>query len=240
MGVILPPGVDEGWGLTISSLPRGEGKGGPTEPASHRFARYTGIATLRRTVFLLAMAALLGGLFSLPPALGAEASGKPSPSSTAPGNPTPKPSNGKAAPSLPPPGTLPVGSTRTNPPPSSPTAPALITVDPSTIDPGVDNALNIFGRNLSPQTLVQVDTVNTVPAAVIDVPDAWHLIVSLPKGSLHDGTHDIVLFNPDGQLDDAMGVLTAHSPGLPILVYIVAGGLVCAFVAFRVGRWLLR
>jgi hypothetical protein len=195
------------------------------------------MATFRRTIFLLAMAALLGGLFSLSSTSGADASGKPSPSGTA----TPKPSgNGKPAPSLPPAGTLPAGSTRTNPPPSSPTAPALITVDPSTIDPGVDNALNIFGRNLSAQTLVQVDTVNTVPATVIEVPDAWHLIVSLPKGSLRDGTHDIFLFNPDGQFDDAQGVLTAHSPGLPILVYIVAGGLVCAFVAFRVGRWLLR
>ncbi len=191
-----------------------------------------------RAVFLLALAALIGTLLSRPFSSGAEASGKPSPSSTAPGSATPKPSgNTKAAPSLPPPGTVPVGSTRTNPLPSSPTAPALITVDPSTIDPGVDNALNIFGRNLSAQTQVQVDA---VPVAIIDVPDAWHLIVSLPNGSLHDGTHDIVLINPDGQFDDALGALTAHSPGLPILVYLVAGGLACAFVLFRVVRWLIR
>lgn len=195
---------------------------------------------LPRAIFLLALAVLIGTLLSLPFSAGVEASGKPSPSPIPSGNATPQPKPSgttKAARSLPPPGTIPVGSTRTNPLPSSPTAPALITVDPSTIDPGVDNALNIFGRNLSGQTQVQVET---VPVAIIDVPDEWHLIVSLPKGSLHDGTHDIVLINPDGQFDDALGALTAHSPGLPILVYLVAGGLACAFVLYRVVRWLIR
>ncbi len=192
-----------------------------------------------RAVFLLALAALIGTLISQPLSSGAEASVKPSPSSSLPGNATPKPKPSgvtTAAPSLPPPGTVPARSTRTNPLPSSPTAPALITVDPSTIDPGVDNALNIFGRNLSAQTEAQVDT---VPVAIIDIPDAWHLIVSLPKGSLHDGTHDIVLRNPDGQFDDARGALTAHSPGLPIWLYLVAGALACALVLYRVVRWLI-
>ncbi len=164
------------------------------------------------------------------------ASPKPKPSAKSGGSkPTPTPTIG---PSLPPPGSLPSGSTRTNPLPSSPTAPALITVNPSTIDPHVENVLNIFGRNLSAQTLVAVDT---VPATIVDAPDAWHLFVRVPAERLEDGKHNILLYNPDGQWDIAMGALLAHTPGLPFEIYLLAGlGLIGLLALYRMYRWLTR
>lgn len=180
-------------------------------------------------------------------ALAARPSPTPSPSPTATVVTTPKtkPSGGGGGapqstpvPSLPAPGTLPAGSTRTNPLPSSPTAPALITVDPSTIDPSIENDLNIFGRNLSADTIVQVDT---VPATILQAPDVWHLIVSIPAKRLSEGAHDIVLTNPDGQFDDAMGALTARAPQSNTLLYLVVAGLVGAgFALIRFYRWLIR
>ncbi len=171
----------------------------------------------------------------------------PTPTATTVTSPKPKPSGGgggapkpnpTAVPSLAAPGTLPAGSTRTNPLPSSPTAPALITVDPSTIDPGIENDLNIIGRNLSTQTIVQVDT---VPATILDAPDASHVIVSLPANRLTEGAHDIVLTNPDGQFDDAIGALTARAPQSNTLLYLVVAGLVAVgFALIRFYRWLIR
>jgi hypothetical protein len=110
-------------------------------------------------------------------------------------------------------------------------------VDPSTIDPTQENSLNIFGRNLSPDTIVQVGTVGL---RVADAPDAWHLIVLVPANKLSDGPYDIVLTNPDGQFDDAMGALTvAHKSGFPVLVYWIGGALIAGFGLLRMLRWLL-
>ena len=133
---------------------------------------------------------------------------------------------------------MPAGSTRTNPLPSSPTAPALITVDPSSIDPQKENSLAIFGRNLSRDTIVQAGTVGL---RVADAPDASHLIVVVPARALTDGTYNIGLTNPDGQFDDAMGALTAAHPSTPpvFLFWIGGGALVGGLVLLRVLRWLL-
>jgi len=132
---------------------------------------------------------------------------------------------------------LPVGSTRTNPLPSSPTAPALFTIDPSTIDPQQENSLAIFGRNLSKDTIVQAGTVGL---RVADAPDASHLIVVVPARALTDGTYNIGLTNPDGQFDDAMGALTAaHPSGAPLFLFWIGGALVGGLVLLRVLRWLL-
>ena len=114
---------------------------------------------------------------------------------------------------------------------------ALITVDPSTIDPQQENSLDIFGRNLSQDTIVQVGTVGL---RVADAPDAWHLMVVVPARALTDGTYDIGLTNADGQFDDAMGALTAAHPSTaPVFLFWIGGALVGGFVLFRVLRWLL-
>ncbi len=222
--------------------------------------RCTVMRRLRPGVLLLTTVVLCWNL--LVPAVRPVEAGKPSPSPTATPTPTPtasptptptaspkpKPSartggstptpTPTVVPSLPPPGSLPSGSTRTNPLPSSPTAPALITVNPSTIDPRIDNVLSIFGRNLSAQTLVQVDT---VPATIVDAPDAWHLFVRVPAERLEDGNHNILLYNPDGQSDLAMGALLAHTPGLPFEIYLLAGlGLIGLLALSRMYRWLTR
>jgi len=193
---------------------------------------------LRQGSLRLTLAALTVTLGALSYAAPVDASVRPSLSPTPPTTATPKPNPGGngGGTSLPSPGTIPAGSSRLNPLPASPTAPALLTVDPWTIDPQVDTALNIFGRNLSAQTKVQVDT---VPLAIINLPDPVHVIVWLPKGALGDGAHDIVLTNLDGQFDDARGALTAHSPGPPIPLYVVAAGLAAAFLLFRIGRMIL-
>jgi len=121
--------------------------------------------------------------------------------------------------------------------PSSPTAPALFTVDPSSIDPQQENNLAIFGRNLSRDTIVQAGTVGL---RVADAPDASHLIVVVPARALTDGIYNIGLTNPDGQFDDAMGALTAaRSSTAPVLLFWIGGALVGGFVLFRVLRWLL-
>jgi len=160
------------------------------------------------------------------------ASVKPKPSTTAKSSPKASPSS-----TAPPPGTLPAGSTRTNPLPSSPTAPALITVDPSTIDPEQENSLAILGRNLSQDTIVQIGTVGL---RIADAPDASHLIVVVRARALTDGTYTIGLTNPDGQFDDAMGALTAtHRSGVPVFLYWIGGALVAGFVLLRVLRWLV-
>jgi len=111
-------------------------------------------------------------------------------------------------------------------------------VDPSTIDPGVENDLNIFGRNVSADTQVQVDN---VPATVLNAPDAWHIIVSVPAKRLAEGARDIVLTNPDGQFDDAVGALTVRTPPNNNLLYLLIGGVVAlGFGLFRFYRWLVR
>lgn len=138
-------------------------------------------------------------------------------------------------PPQPAPGTLPAGSTRTNPLPTSPTAPALFEVDPVVIDPTKDSVLNIVGRNLSAQTVVQVDV---TLATILDVPDPWHLIVRIPGGLLKDGSHDIIMRNPNGELDDARGVLMARTPGPPVAVFILAGVAIAVLALYRVFRWL--
>jgi hypothetical protein len=189
-------------------------------------------------VGLLALASVLAT-----PALAARPSPTPTASPTATVKPKPSTtakSSPKASPSstaLPPAGTLPAGSTRTNPLPSSPTAPALITVDPSTIDPEQENTLAILGRNLSQDTIVQIGTVGL---RIADAPDASHLIVVLRARALTDGTYTIGLTNPDGQFDDAIGALTAaHRSGVPVLLYWIGGALVAGFVLLRVLRWLV-
>jgi len=177
---------------------------------------------------------------------------RPSPTPTASPTPTPSPSPSvkpkpsttpRSSPKAPPsstaplPGTLPAGSTRTNPLPSSPTAPALITVDPSTIDPDQENSLAILGRNLSRDTIVQIGTVGL---RIADAPDASHLIVVVQARALTDGTYNIGLTNPDGQFDDAMGALTARHPSdVPVFLYWIGGGLIAGFVLLRVLRWLV-
>ncbi len=174
-----------------------------------------------------------------------EASGK-SPSPTAgvtasprsTSTPTPKPtatpsSTPSASVSLPAPGTLPAGGTRKNPLPPSPKAPALITVDPSTIDPRVENTLNLFGRNLSAETRVQIDS---TPVSITYVLDAWHLLVRVPGGVLTDGDHDLVLTNPDGQFDRAVGALSVRTPGPPRPLYWIGGALIIAFALYRLYR----
>jgi len=158
---------------------------------------------------------------------------KPKPSTTAKSSPKASPSSTALAPA----GTLPAGSTRTNPLPSSPTAPALITVTPSTIDPGQENTLAILGRNLSRDTIVQIGTVGL---RIADAPDASHLIVVLRAQALTDGTYTIGLTNPDGQFDDAIGALTAaHPSGVPVFLYWIVGAMVAGFVLVRVLRWLV-
>ena len=198
----------------------------------------------RREHALAVVSLLAFGLVLATPAQAA----RPSPTPTASPTPTPSPSasvkpkpstTAKASPSstaLPPPGTLPAGSTRTNPLPLSPTAPALITVDPSKIDPEQEHTLAIFGRNLSRDTIVQIGTVGL---RIADAPDASHLIVVLRARALTDGTYDIWLTNPDGQFDDAMGALTAaHRSGVPVFLYWIGGALVAGLVLFRMLRWL--
>ena len=157
----------------------------------------------RREHALAVVSLLAFGLVLATPAQAA----RPSPTPTASPTPTPSPTasvkpkpstTAKASPSstaLPLPGTLPAGSTRTNPLPSSPTAPALITVDPSTIDPEQENTLAIFGRNLSHDTIVQIGTVGL---RIADAPDASHLVIVLRARALTDGTYNIWLTNPDG------------------------------------------
>jgi hypothetical protein len=83
--------------------------------------------------------------------------------------------------------------------------------------------------------------VDTVPATILDAADAWHLIVSIPAGRLTQGTNDIVLTNPDGQFDDAIGALTARALQSHTLLYLVVAGLAAAgFALTRFYRWLIR
>ena len=214
---------------------------------------YTRVRPAQRLILLALALAFVGGFGALSAITGVAArpspTASPTPTVTPASTAKPKSSGGSGgstksspttspAPSLPSPGTLPAGSTRTNPLPSSPTAPALITVDPSSIDPGVENALNIFARNVSADTRVQIDN---VPAVVLDSPDAWHIIVSVPSKRLADGRRDVVLTNPDGQFDDAMGALTVLTPPSNNLLYLLIGGLVAVgFGLFRFYRWLVR
>ena len=161
------------------------------------------------------------------------ASAKPKPSTT--GKSSPKASASSAP--LPAPGTLPTGSTRTNPLPSSPTAPALISVDPSTVDPERENTLAILGRNLSRDTIAQIGTVGL---RIADAPDASHLIVVVRARAFTDGTYDIWLTNPDGQYDDAMGALkAAHGSGIPVFLFWIGSALLAGFVLLRVLHWLV-
>jgi hypothetical protein len=197
--------------------------------------RYTGMAWRWHSVALLGLLAF--ALLLASPAEAARPSPSPTASATASAKSKPSSKSSPSSTALPAQGTLPAGSTRTNPLPSSPTAPALITVDPSSIDPQQENSLAIFGRNLSQDTIVQAGTVGL---RVADAPDASHLIVVVPARALSDGTYNIGLTNPDGQFDDAMGALTAaHAPIAPVFLFWIGGALVGGLVLLRVLRWLL-
>jgi len=200
------------------------------------------VRRFQRVALLVGLAAFGWSLFLLAATRSAESATRnsPTPTATPTATATPKAKPGATptpTPTPPQPGTLPAGSTRKNPLPSSPTAPALFAVDPSTIDPRIENTLNLFGRNLSARTLIQIDL---VPVRITDVPDSWHLLVLAPAGALSDGEHDIMLTNPDGQFDNAKGVLTARSPGLPLKLYLIGGALAAAFVLYRIVCWLTR
>jgi hypothetical protein len=111
----------------------------------------------------------------------------------------------------------------------------LITVNPWAIDPGVENTLNLFGRNLSAKTTIQIAGMTV---QVADSPDEWHLLVHLPANLLSEGRHNVVLTNADGQADEAIGVLTAHRQGIPAPAIYAGLALLALLVLYRTVRWL--
>src|ERR1700737_3636653 len=173
-----------------------------------RFARKLGTAAAATVLaFVLSSSAVLaaddGSLQYDPSGVphaggqgGAQPSAVPAPAPggvTRPGHPLPGPANAQAPPT---------DGGRQNPLPQSPSAPALITVNPWAIDPGVENTLNLFGRNLSAKTTIKI---GGIAAQVPDPPDEWHLLVHIPANLLSEGRHNVVLTNADGQVDEAIG-----------------------------------